>query len=225
MKLLFLALAVAIKGEWNPHMLALPVSNNATMTDLEVLPLGWVLPLIQDTCDSSQLFLEISYSSTTALSIYVYPPFMQTRCDFMSMYYTALGPPAIPDSKNLTAWFISDIMTGLTCFGFQNVDAENTAIVDINATLSCNEFVESEAVLENYAWDVNNNRWIPGWYFSKPVPGSLPDIPLSSTTASSTGSSSDSSSSGLTISAAQKINPIWVRLVMLAVLITNYLMY
>jgi hypothetical protein len=187
--LLFIALLTAVsKGEAS-------VSNNIT-TDLQVPPQEWVLPLIQDTCDSSQLFLEINYLSTTDLAIYVYPPFMQTRCDIMSMYYTALGAPAIPDAKNLTAWFIGDIMTGLTCFGFQNIDTTDTAIIQIDASLSCNEF-------SSY-WNVYSNRWIPGWYFSKPILGSMPDIPLSPIPMSSTGSSPEST--GSIPSAAQKIN-------------------
>ena len=147
------------------------VNNTA---DYVINPQDYVLPVLKQTCQLSQLTISIDYVSTTDLAIYVYPPFMETRCDVMSMYYTALGAPTIPDAKNLTAWYVSDIMSGLTCFGIQNVDTHNTANVNIQVSMSCNPVSSGGS-------GGSGSPMARGWYFSKPKPGSVPVISSSST--------------------------------------------
>ena len=140
-------------------------------------PNSEVIPVVSVTCSLTQLTLYVSYNSTTNLAIYVYPPYINNRCDLMGIYYTAFGPPAIPESQNLTAWYISSVMNGLTCFGIQNVDKVNTAYVSIDATMNCNN-------------DVVNGQLKVGWYHSRPTPSSIPiNFPSSSSSSSSTGSS------------------------------------
>lgn len=154
-------------------------TQNTTWNDVsnyDVLPNDYVLPVIQDECSLTQLTLYVSYVSTTNLAMYVYPPFQQTNCGIMNMYYTAFGPPTIPDASNMTAWYVSDIMDGLTCFGIQNVDAVNSDNVQINASMTCN--------------DVGTSKMAVGWYRSRPNPNSHPFYSSSTGTASSTGSGS-----------------------------------
>ena len=154
-------------------------------------PNGWILPVLQQDCELSQLVININYLSSTDLGIYVYPPYNVDHCDIMTMYYTALGAPTIPNAKNLTAWYVSDIMVGTTCFGIQNADTEGTAVGGIEVSMSCNPPPQDGVPMAR------------GWYTSKPNPGSRPNIGVSS----STGTANSKSSSG-PFSSAQKNNPV-----------------
>lgn len=157
--------------------------------DYIIPPGGQVMPVIQQSCDASQLVIYIDYMSTTDLSIYVYPPSTFSGCSIMPYYYTALGYPTIPDSTNLTAWYVSDIMDGLTCFGIQNDDTENIASVNIFASMEC-----------TLASSGPGGTIARGWYFRKPSAEIHPDIVSSSS--SSTGLSPDSNSNGTATSGA-----------------------
>lgn len=126
-------------------------------------PGGTVLPVVSSICNLTQLTLYVSFASTTNILMYVYPPAMEGGCKTMNMYYTALGPPALPSTLNLTAWYISDIMDGLTCFGIENADNVNSANITISASMDCNPN-------NDYAED-------QGWYFAKPSPDTQPDLP------------------------------------------------
>lgn len=147
---------------------------------LVVAPGASMLPVTSASCNSTQLVLYIDFVSTTELTMYVYPPDEFGHCTVMTMYYTALGPPAISDATNLTAWYVSDIMSGLTCFGIQNGDGNNVATVTITATMSCDsdsqssEIVEIAEVTEVTGYDFYIK---PGWYFTKPTADLDPKYP------------------------------------------------
>lgn len=134
--------------------------------DILIGPNQMALPIIDVLANNTQLELYVSFISTTSTSLYVYPAYWGTRCDLIPYYYTNLGPPTIPNAKNLTAWYVSDILNGLICFGIGNNEAV-VANVTITATMSAGtQFSAADK----------------GWYYAEPIPKPL------STSSSSSGS-------------------------------------